>query len=256
MVDVGKGKLMVHDYCFANYRSQVERPIFEEDSYVILLSGLDLIQIENSKLALNILTDFLSGILGDFDNVRVSSITRLIVAGNSVKNVKDKLKPSLSLTSKVPISSNTLEAIKRLDSLLSNWCSVIDVDVMPGENDPTNHILPQQHIHRCMFPESGPFKSLHLVTNPYEFEINGLKIIGTSGQPVTDVARYSDITDPLEILENCLVWNHIAPTAPDTLGCYPYYDMDPFIIEDCPHVLFAGNQESFSTKVCKGRFCI
>lgn len=44
------------------------------------------------------------------------------------------------------------------------------------------------------------------------------RILGTSGQPVDDVRRYSDIDDPLEILEKTLEWGHIAPTAPDTLG--------------------------------------
>ncbi|KAG8337329.1 DNA polymerase delta subunit 2 [Homalodisca vitripennis] len=29
----------------------------------------------------------------------------------------------------------------------------IDVDVMPGEFDPTNHTLPQQPLHYCMFPK-------------------------------------------------------------------------------------------------------
>ncbi len=69
----------------------------------------------------------------------------------------------------------------------------------------------------------------------------------------------------LDILENMLQWYSIyfekrkfrkvdcfrrieAPTAPDTLACYPFLDRDPFVISDCPHVFFAGNQPSFATR--------
>ncbi|KAI5292503.1 hypothetical protein KEM55_007749, partial [Ascosphaera atra] len=31
--------------------------------------------------------------------------------------------------------------------------------------------------------------------------------------------------------------------------CYPYQDRDPFILEACPHVFFAGNQAAFRTKI-------
>ena len=47
-----------------------------------------------------------------------------------------------------------------------------------------------------------------------------LRILGTSGQPVDDVKRYTDIEDSLDILERMLEWGHIAPTAPDTLSEY------------------------------------
>jgi hypothetical protein len=46
-----------------------------------------------------------------------------------------------------------------------------------------------------------------------------------------------------------LQWRHMAPTAPDTLSCFPLAGTDPFILESCPRVFFAGNQESFASKV-------
>lgn len=36
-------------------------------------------------------------------------------------------------------------------------------------------------------------------------------------------------------------------------GCYPFYKEGPFIINDCPHVLFAGNMTKFDSKVFKGK---
>lgn len=46
---------------------------------------------------------------------------------------------------------------------------------MPGSNDPTNNQLPQQPLHRCMFPQSSLYRTLISVTNPYQFSINGIK---------------------------------------------------------------------------------
>jgi hypothetical protein len=42
--------------------------------------------------------------------------------------------------------------------------------------------------------------------------------LGTSGQPVADLLRYSGLEDPLAVMESTLRWRHLAPTAPDTLG--------------------------------------
>lgn len=54
------------------------------------------------------------------------------------------------------------------------------------------------------------------------------------------------------MLEATLQWRHIAPTAPDTLTCYPFTDDDPFIVTDCPHVYFVGNQPEYATKLMTG----
>lgn len=39
-------------------------------------------------------------------------------------------------------------------------------------------------------------------------------------------------------------------------GCYPFYGDDPFVIDKCPHVYFAGNSHSFQhTKVQGTALC-
>lgn len=78
------------------------------------------------------------------------------------------------------------------------------------------------------------------------------RFLGTSGQNVDDLKKYSDAKDKLEFLERTLTWRHLAPTAPNTLGCYPFSDRDPFLIESCPHVYFVGNQGKFETRLLKG----
>ena len=38
-------------------------------------------------------------------------------------------------------------------------------------------------------------------------------------------------------------------------ACYPFYDSDPFVMETCPNVLFAGNQPEYAAKTAEGQFC-
>ncbi|CAH1163301.1 unnamed protein product [Phaedon cochleariae] len=247
---MGKGKFMVNDYLFPGYRNQVERPIFNDSAFVIFLSGIDFIHHEHYMPNLQLLSCWISGMLGDVDIV--SKVTRIIIAGNSIKSSSEKHNPEISIITRRTESTETIEAVASFDKFLSQLCQLVDIDLMPGENDPSNHILPQREMHHCMFPLSTIFKSLHCVTNPYSFSLDGLKILGTSGQPVRDIMRYSEITESIDAMESCFKWSHLAPTAPDTLGCFPCYDKDPFIIEECPHVFFSGNQKEFSTKMILG----
>ncbi|GLB35301.1 putative DNA polymerase alpha/epsilon subunit B [Lyophyllum shimeji] len=53
----------------------------------------------------------------------------------------------------------------------------------------------------------------------------------------------------LSILESTLKWRHMAPTAPDTLWCHPYFGGDPFIITETPDLYIVGNQKRFATKI-------
>ena len=46
-----------------------------------------------------------------------------------------------------------------------------------------------------------------------------------------------------------LEWRHLAPTAPDTMACYPFVDTDPFLLEEqSPHLYVAGNQPAFEQR--------
>ncbi|CAB4056807.1 POLD2 [Lepeophtheirus salmonis] len=101
--------------------------------------------------------------------------------------------------------------------------------------------MPQQPLHKCLFPRAAAYAStFQTVTNPYFFQIEGTKIYGSSGKNVEDIVRNSSLKDPLQVMEEILKWGHISPTSPDTLGCFPYKDKDPFVMEFLPHVLFSA----------------
>ena len=78
------------------------------------------------------------------------------------------------------------------------------------------------------------------------------RFLGTSGQNIDDLGKYSEANSSIEFMERTLRWRHLAPTAPNTLGCYPFTDKDPFYVETCPHVYFVGNQDKFETRLIKG----
>ena len=73
-------------------------------------------------------------------------------------------------------------------------------------------------------------------------------VLETKSVIVMRCCRYSEEDDVLNIMENNLIQRHVCPTAPDTLPCHPFTDKEPFIIDECPHLYFTGNQDSFATR--------
>ena len=102
-----------------------------------------------------------------------------------------------------------------------------------------------------IFPYTGAnvYPTLKTVTNPYKFGVAGTEVVAFSGQNTDDVLRNSDLDNPLDALESLMEWSHWAPTCPDTLGCFPYRDQDPFIVDkDVPHLLVSGNHDAFEER--------
>nr|XP_029714507.1 DNA polymerase delta small subunit-like isoform X1 [Aedes albopictus] len=250
----GDGRFRVEDYLFYESGPQKSLKPLECSPLLVLISGLNLGSPNDFSMSMELLQQWIFGNLEGFGQSRdweAASVVRVVLAGNSVKA---SVKPRNNLHGRPTTeSSDLLNAVKAVDTFVHNLAQSVTVDLMPGEFDPSNHMLPQQPMHQCMFPKAVPFSSFRGVPNPYAFEIAGRSILGTSGQNVHDIGRYSKIEDPLEALKSTLVWSHIAPTAPDTLPCYPYYQQDPFIVSECPHVYFAGNTGEFKTELWKGR---
>ncbi|XP_063304604.1 DNA polymerase delta subunit 2 [Pelobates fuscus] len=249
------GNFIVEDFCLASLPAQTPLPDVDDDRYVLLTAGLGLGGGSgDSLMGLQLLLDLVTGQAGaEQEQGCAARISRVILAGNLLSEntqSKDYLNKAKYLSKKTQVAS--VEAVKMLDEILLQLSGSVSVDVMPGPFDPTNYVLPQQPLHRCMFPQSAPYGTLQLVTNPYEAEIDGVRFLGTSGQNISDISKYSSMKDYLEILEWTLQVGHICPTAPDTLGCYPFHNFDPFILHTCPHVYFCGSAPGFSCKEVTG----
>ncbi|KAM6234939.1 DNA polymerase delta subunit 2 [Porphyrio hochstetteri] len=249
------GKFLVEDHCFANLPQALPWNGPSSDRFVLLVSGLGLGSGSGeSLLSTQLLVDVVTGQLGaEGEQSCAAHISRVILAGNLLSQntqSRDTINKAKYLTKKTQAAS--VEAVKMLDEILLQLCTSVPVDVMPGEFDPTNYTLPQQPLHHCMLPLARAYPTLRLVTNPYQADLDGVRFLGTSGQNISDIFKYSSMDDYLEILEWTLLAGHISPTAPDTLGCYPFYKSDPFILTECPHVYFCGNAPRFQCKVLKG----
>ena len=200
---------------------------------IAIVSGLGISGAEGDNLTLDLLMEFLLGeACGPTDQTEIGKISRLIIAGNSVSEGKplhsrDELDNKKS-SKKYGYDSAAYNPIptRRLDDFLATLLPTMPITLLPGEDDPANVSLPQQPIHLAMFPrsrnysataessESGWFDS---VTNPWDGDVDGWRLMGNGGQPVDDVFKYVEGDERLDMMENLLRWRCGAPTAPDTL---------------------------------------
>ncbi|KAF2794960.1 hypothetical protein K505DRAFT_303031 [Melanomma pulvis-pyrius CBS 109.77] len=247
------------------------KPKRERAGKIAIVSGLEITGKVDDELALDLLLEYLTGELGGApDQSKTTKISRLVIAGDSLSHsspilsredfaIKKSGKKGYGYDASAYNSSPT----ERLDFLLSQILPTLPITLLPGASDPANVALPQQPLHPALFPQSRqyanpPVKSneslegLDSVTNPWEGDIEGWRVLGTGGQTVADLLKYVDEVETLEVMEMMLRWRCIAPTAPDTLWCYPFQDEDPLVVQDCPHIYFAGNQAKFGSRIIQG----
>ncbi|CAM9672360.1 unnamed protein product, partial [Phaeothamnion confervicola] len=239
------------------------------DPLVLLASGLQAGGVQD-PLPMRMLMDFVAGYIGSADEVSLAArIARVVVCGENVAPPNAEAAALLAgrgdgtgaaARHLSPAQQRIVAAPSaELDTELAQLSAAAPTDVMPGIGDPSNYTLPQQPFHPCLLPLSSRLSTFNAVTNPYEAVIGSRIFLGTSGQPLADIMNGKSAADAaadepwcLQLLEDMLHWRHLCPTAPDTLGCYPFVDDDPFVVEECPHVFFAGNQPCFATKAVRG----
>jgi len=234
------GFFEVKDLCLAGYPGpSTMLPTDKPPVYIAFVSGLQIGSPKANPMALTLLRDFVMGNSGvESQRILASKIARLVVAGDTLyyNQARD------------PTASSIAEA----DVYMTELASVISVDIMSGPRDPANYCLPQEPLHSGLFPQARRYANLTVHTNPYKFKMGDMVILGTSGQNVNDVMQYSSRDGPLDSLDLIVQSRYLAPTAPDTLACYPFTTVDPLIISESnggfPHVVFAGNQVSIGTR--------
>ncbi|KAL6706919.1 DNA polymerase delta small subunit Cdc1 [Coniothyrium glycines] len=252
-------------------RAKKPKPRRERSGKLAIVSGLEITGVDDDELSLDILLEYLTGeAAGPADQTSSSTITRLIIAGDSLSHAAPILsredfavKKSKSKHYGYDASAYNASPAERLDLFLSSLLPTLPITLLPGASDPANVALPQQPLHPALFPLSRLYaeppaktnETLHgldTVTNPWQGDIEGYRVLGTGGQTVADLLKYVDEVESLEVMEMMLRWRCIAPTAPDTLWCYPFQDDDPMLLTDCPHVYFAGCQEKFGRRMIEG----
>nr|CAB3265001.1 DNA polymerase delta subunit 2-like [Phallusia mammillata] len=250
------GQFHIEDMAYSGLPEQDSLPEVDEEQYVLFLSGLGIGSKKEKTFEIQLLIDYVIGMLGGAeDHELCSKIVHVVVAGNSLAGeTQDKESQTKAKYLTYKAEASTVQAMNDLDFFLSQLVPYVSVDVMSGEFDPTNHVMPQKPLHPCMFSSARRFNNstFHTVSNPYECKINGVHLLGTSGQNINNMKMFGNISDSAELLSLTLNAQHLAPTAPDTLGCFPYYKTDPFIVNKCPHIYFCGNQDKFSSDIETG----
>ncbi|KAI5969005.1 cdc1 [Candida margitis] len=262
-IEIQAGIFEIMDVVYPECAPQKPLPDVDTRSgKIALVSGLNIGLGGHYDLKLELLKQYLIGELGS-DNEKSfnSSIAQLIIAGDSIEPLQlldeeQDLKNYITTNNygSKNISKYNNESLKQLDHLINELVISMPIAVMPGDHDPAEICLPQQPLHKSLFKSNQSVletKRLCRLTNPAWLEVNGVRMLGTSGQNVNDVKKYvtkQADSDSLKIIRSSMKWQNFVPTAPDTLYCYPFEDADPFILEtEIPHIYFVGNQDKFET---------
>ena len=200
---------------------------------IAFISGLGINGDEGDTLTMDLLMQHLLGeSCGPLTQKEAARISRLVIAGNSITE-GTPLSPREDMfdqksSKKYGYDSSVYNAAPttRFDDFLATLLPSIPITLLPGESDPANASLPQQPIHPAMLPRSRNYMAMpdthepgwfDSVTNPWEGDVDGWRIMGNGGQPIDDVFKYIEGDERLEMIENLLRWRCGAPTAPDTL---------------------------------------
>jgi DNA polymerase delta subunit 2 len=205
----------------------------DASSQIAIVSGLELDGIHADTLTVDLLQEYLTGEAGDSQSSR--HISRLLLVGNSLTEAspiparEETNKKSTKKYSVDPSAYNS-SPVHQLDQFLSTVLPSLPVTLIPGASDPATVAFPQQPLHAAFFPASRAYMQpsqpgqrwagaswFDSVTNPWEGEVDGWRVLATGGQPVNDMFRYVDNDDRLKMMECFLRWRNVAPTAPDTL---------------------------------------
>ena len=238
-------KFKVLDYCFKQTKfsplTMLSEKTSTDDRYIVFISGIELgnndAKIDANNLhKLQLFIDFLSGDFLDINeedsddyNKRIKAMLkntqRLIIAGNTLSSntqSKDMHNKAKYLTKN--FIAGSCASIKKFDCMLTQLIGKLEVDLMPGEYDPSNLMLPQQPLHHSMFTSafsSAHKHNLHTATNPYSFSLvnkeqakDEILFMGTSGQFIDDIRRSTTIDDPIELMRLTLESGHLGPTCP------------------------------------------
>lgn len=201
---------------------------------VAIVSGLSFSGSDASHaIELNLLLEYLLGeALDPSTQQELSHISRLIIAGNSIsleeRRPLDEPQTEKKTSKKYGYDASTYNALpsQLLDDFLASVLPTMPITMLPGAQDPANASYPQQPVHAAMFPNARAYTTAPTsnepgwfdnVTNPWEGELDGWRVLGTGGQNLDDVFKYVDSEDRLGMMEAMCRWRCCAPTAPDTL---------------------------------------
>eukprot|EP01053_Blabericola_migrator_P011618 Blabericola_migrator_1__11617@NODE_698_length_6826_cov_185_661340_g507_i0_p4_GENE_NODE_698_length_6826_cov_185_661340_g507_i0NODE_698_length_6826_cov_185_661340_g507_i0_p4_ORF_typecomplete_len296_score43_46DNA_pol_E_B/PF04042_16/3e29DNA_pol_D_N/PF18018_1/3_1e07DNA_pol_D_N/PF18018_1/8_2e02Metallophos_2/PF12850_7/0_13DUF1421/PF07223_11/8_8e03DUF1421/PF07223_11/0_37_NODE_698_length_6826_cov_185_661340_g507_i04721359 len=171
--------------------------------------------------------------------LKKAGLTKIVIAGDTIDTAD--------------VSLDSLKLLDQADSFLASLAGLAEVDLMPGAADPTLRALPQPPIHGALLPRADLFETFHEVGNPHTFVHQGVRFLGSSGQPVDNIVLNASCSE-IDALKATLISRCIAPTAPDSLPCHSTLP-DSMVLDsdaNAPHVLFTGCASVFASNEVNG----
>ena len=249
--------------------------------YVAFVSDLS-VGSRGSSVLLSKLISFFGGSY-DGTDLCAGSIGQLVIGGNVFEPTEElRLKSKVrlepvdhrrlgdlkgaggSFSSHVGVGTLTDSGsmVRAMDQFVATVASIaapMHVTLIPGDNDPSNAFWPQQPFHRLLLQESAKLETVKVATNPHEFRVKPVgsddmtaRIFVSAGQNLEDFVRQSRYRSRVEASAAIVNSGVAAPTAPNTLVCYPFVDVDPFVMEIAPHAFVSCNAPLFETAFIDG----
>lgn len=241
----------------------------EKSGKVAFVSGLEITGSADDDISLDLLMEYMTGeATTPTCQTSVSKISRLVIAGNSLSNSSPIPSREEFASRKAnhkkhygyDASAYNASPSERFDELLSEILPTIPITLLPGPSDPSTVAIPQQPLHPALLPRSRVYANLPVqsnetlqgldsVSNPWEGDIEGWRVLGTGGQTVDDLLKYVEDNEALDVMEAMLRWGCVAPTAPDTL-CMSPIPLYPLML----HRLDSDNMQGATPSKIQTRF--
>ncbi|KAL1742800.1 DNA polymerase alpha/epsilon subunit B-domain-containing protein [Schizophyllum fasciatum] len=266
-VETPNGDFEVVDICYAEMPPPAypkdddgaAMDVEEDDSWIAVVSGLNVGAPSAADAQSQLLVEYLTGEAGGpEDAVSASQISRFLIAGDSLstvvvtEEVTDERKArrfGYDATTFSPHPTLSLSA------MLLDIGRCMPIHLLPGAADPSGAIMPQQPLPRRMFGMVSKLSTFVCETNPTFIDLAAgprkRQLLVHSGQPLDDMFKYlpSPPARRIGIAEATLRWRHMAPTAPDTLWCHPFFHAEPFVLQNTPDLYIIGGQKKFATRL-------
>jgi len=177
-----------------------------------------------------------------------SRVKYVVIAGDLVDGVgiyPDQL-DELTITTQ---TAQYEEAAK----LLARLPDYVEIIVIPGNHDAVRRSLPQPPIPESYAPSLYMDKRVHLLPNPSNISLHGVKMLLAHGKALDDILSSTpghDFHNPVKAVELLLRCNHVAPIYGQSTPIAPE-KIDRLVIREIPDVLVMGHIHIFEHRKYK-----
>jgi len=218
------------------------------EGYIAIVSNLKIAEVTDFNRLL-LLKDLIGG---------NPSISRLIIAGNSIGKLQESGNPIGTTRNELKyqtadVDDNATLALEEFDKFVSILTAIVPVSIIPGADDPTTFALPQLPLPPRLFKYSKGRLAFQSLSNPSLVDLMvdnsdvSRRLMISSSQPIDDLLRYTALEEPIDCLNMSIKAFVIAPTCPDTLSCVPF-DNNDYMCLPTPGVPPISNHRSITNE--------